>query len=95
MKMILPMQGVLALFLFAACLMPAPDVGTDGIHDPDELRNRKVHDFNKRLDSRSGSGVGSPCARALRHVGAKGLVFPGVQQPCGAQIRQAVSRIHL
>ncbi len=44
----------------AACSVPGPGGAPDGIHDPYETSNRKVHDFNRRVDKAvfGGSGPG-------------------------------------
>ncbi len=42
---------ILALALVSACATSSPDVvSRDGINDPNEARNRKVHAFNIKLD---------------------------------------------
>ena len=42
---------ILALALVSACAASNPDVvSRDGINDPNEARNRKVHAFNIKLD---------------------------------------------
>ncbi len=42
---------ILALALVSACAAPDPRaVSPDGIYDPNETRNRKVHAFNRQLD---------------------------------------------
>ncbi|WP_197021983.1 VacJ family lipoprotein [Sulfitobacter sp. 20_GPM-1509m] len=42
---------ILALALVSACAAPDPAaVSPDGIYDPNEARNRKVHAFNRSLD---------------------------------------------
>lgn len=59
---------IAALTLTAGCAGRGAGTGSgggaDGIHDPFEASNRRVHAFNKRLDSGSGSG-GGLYARAL------------------------------
>jgi phospholipid-binding lipoprotein MlaA len=46
-KMIL---GVVVMGLLSACSVPGPGESPDGVHDPYEPRNRKVHAFNTGLD---------------------------------------------
>jgi len=49
--------GLLAVISLAACAVPHADVGPDGINDPHEAQNRKMHAFNRDLDSGGGRGV--------------------------------------
>jgi phospholipid-binding lipoprotein MlaA len=42
----------------AGCSVPGPEGAPGGIHDPYETRNRKVHDFNKKVDKTFFSGDG-------------------------------------
>ncbi|MGP6087054.1 MlaA family lipoprotein [Antarctobacter jejuensis] len=44
----------------AACSVPGPGDAPDGIHDPYEKNNRKVHEFNRKVDKKlfAGSGPG-------------------------------------
>jgi phospholipid-binding lipoprotein MlaA len=73
--------AVLALGLFAACGAPPR---TDGINDPFEPTNRKVHDFNRGLDrvlvgpvsKGYGSLVPEPAQRVVGNV-ARTLDLPG------------------
>ena len=39
-----------AFALLTACSVPGPGEAPDGIHDPYEARNRKVHEFNRSVD---------------------------------------------
>lgn len=48
--------AALALTLLAACAVPSPNEAPDGIYDPQESANRRVHAFNKRVDSALGGG---------------------------------------
>ncbi|EPX86992.1 MlaA family lipoprotein [Salipiger mucosus] len=50
-----------ALFLgLAACATPGPGEAPDGVYDPQEPANRRVHAFNKRLaEPLSGAGAGA------------------------------------
>ncbi len=54
--------------LLAACAQPAP--GPSGFHDPNEPRNRKIHDFNRKVDQavlRPASGAyGSTIPKPVR-----------------------------
>ncbi|WP_136440056.1 VacJ family lipoprotein [Pacificoceanicola onchidii] len=49
----------LLLTALAACSVPGPGGAPDGIHDPYEATNRKVHNFNRRLDKGSVNGAGA------------------------------------
>jgi phospholipid-binding lipoprotein MlaA len=42
----------------AGCSVPGPGGAPDGIHDPYETQNRKVHNFNRNVDKRFFSGDG-------------------------------------
>lgn len=48
-----------------ACSVPGPGEAPDGIHDPDEAANRRVHDFNRKVDERFLRGAGSGLAQAV------------------------------
>ncbi|WP_240783930.1 MULTISPECIES: MlaA family lipoprotein [Tabrizicola] len=75
------MLASIAFGLLAACGAPPP---AEGINDPYEATNRKVHDFNRRLDealvgpaSRGyGSVVPEPAQRVVGNV-ARTLDLPG------------------
>ncbi|MBY6002961.1 VacJ family lipoprotein [Salipiger bermudensis] len=45
-----------ALLSLAACAVPGPGEAPDGIYDPQEGANRRIHAFNKRVDSALGGG---------------------------------------
>lgn len=88
MKSFAVILGMVALCGVAGCSLPGPDGAPDGIHDPYEVQNRKVHAFNKRLDSgsdgASGGGIGStyasvvpPFARAGVSNFSENLTEPG------------------
>ena len=54
-------RAILAIAVLAAvagCSLPGPQGAPDGIHDPFEAQNRRVHDFNRALDKRLFSGGG-------------------------------------
>lgn len=44
--------------LLSACAVPGPGEAPDGIYDPNEGANRRVHAFNKRLDGALSGGDG-------------------------------------
>ncbi|SMX40636.1 MlaA family lipoprotein [Maliponia aquimaris] len=50
------LAGVAAVL--AGCSVPGPGGAPEGIHDPYETQNRKVHAFNRDLDTRLFSGDG-------------------------------------
>lgn len=52
------------LLLATACAAPQAPVTQDGIYDPNEARNRRVHAFNKKLDT----NVIRPVSRAYGAV---------------------------
>lgn len=56
--------AVVALVGVAACSTPGPGQAPDGIWDPNETANRKVHAFNKKLDQ----GLVRPVARSYDAV---------------------------
>lgn len=61
-------RAVLAMglaLMTAACSVPGPGGAPDGIHDPHEASNRKVHAFNRKLDERLVRGSGSGYAEAV------------------------------
>ncbi|WP_417742983.1 VacJ family lipoprotein [Salipiger sp.] len=51
-----PLAPVIAALLLTACAVPGPGDAPDGIFDPQEAGNRRVHAFNKRVDSALGGG---------------------------------------
>ncbi|MDO6586349.1 VacJ family lipoprotein [Salipiger sp. 1_MG-2023] len=53
-----PIACLALVSLIAACANPGPGEAPDGIFDPQEGPNRRVHAFNKRLDTAL-SGAGS------------------------------------
>ncbi|KMW60606.1 Lipoprotein VacJ [Candidatus Rhodobacter oscarellae] len=70
----------LALVVLAGCAAPV----AEGINDPYEAQNRRVHDFNKRVDSRllrpAATGYGTTVPKPVRNgVGnfAGNLATPG------------------
>ncbi|KMK65329.1 VacJ family lipoprotein [Puniceibacterium sp. IMCC21224] len=76
MKILRSVAGILALTLLTACAgtTPAATGGPDGINDPYEAQNRKVHAFNKRLDSGgSGGGVTGVYATAVPELVRDGI----------------------
>lgn len=53
------MTGLMvALVGVAGCSVPGPGGAPDGIHDPNETKNRKVHEFNRKVDQRFFAGDG-------------------------------------
>lgn len=56
----------------AACSVPGPGGAPDGIHDPYETSNRKVHDFNLRVDkalfSSSGPGYSETVPKGVQRT---------------------------
>ncbi|WP_417207531.1 VacJ family lipoprotein [Antarctobacter sp.] len=53
-----PVVLVTLALALAGCSVPGPGGAPDGIHDPYEVQNRKVHDFNRTLDKKLFSGDG-------------------------------------
>lgn len=47
---------VIAVLFLTACAVSGPGDAPDGIFDPQEAGNRRVHAFNKRVDSALGGG---------------------------------------
>lgn len=58
------MLAVLAVGL-AGCSVPGPGGSPDGIHDPYEAQNRKVHAFNRKVDRALFSGDGPGYAEVV------------------------------
>lgn len=56
--------GAAALGL-AACSVPGPGEAPDGIHDPYEVQNRRVHEFNLGVDRRFFGGDGPGYAETV------------------------------
>lgn len=54
-----------ALVALGACSVPGPGGAPDGIHDPNEAENRRVHAFNRKLDQTLLRGAGSGYADAV------------------------------
>jgi phospholipid-binding lipoprotein MlaA len=53
MRMMRAMAALTLLALTAACTMPAPGaISEDGVFDPYEAQNRRVHAFNRSLDEK-------------------------------------------
>lgn len=48
----------LLLMAVSACSVPGPGGAPDGIHDPEEATNRRIHAFNQRMDKNSVGGAG-------------------------------------
>lgn len=44
--------ALVVLVAVAACSVPAPGAAPDGVHDPYEQTNRKVHSFNRQVDEK-------------------------------------------
>ncbi|MFW2541132.1 VacJ family lipoprotein [Primorskyibacter sp. 2E107] len=55
----------LLLMMVAACSVPGPGGAPEGIHDPHEATNRKIHAFNQRLDKNSVNGAGAAYVRSV------------------------------
>ncbi|MBY6113133.1 VacJ family lipoprotein [Mameliella alba] len=49
----------------AGCSVPGPGAAPGGIHDPYETQNRKVHEFNKKVDARFFAGDGPGYAETV------------------------------
>lgn len=49
----------------AGCSVPGPGASPDGIHDPYEAQNRKVHAFNRKVDKALFSGDGPGYAETV------------------------------
>ncbi|WP_244867711.1 MlaA family lipoprotein [Vannielia litorea] len=64
-----------ALMLSLAALVAGCSANTSGeaIHDPYEAQNRKVHAFNKRVDSALGGGKGGGVGKAIPKPVTQGL----------------------
>lgn len=62
-------RGVLAIsalaVTLAGCSVPGPGQAPDGIWDPNEATNRRIHDFNTRVDERLLRGTGKGFAESL------------------------------
>jgi phospholipid-binding lipoprotein MlaA len=54
-KVLVLVAGVASV---AGCSVPGPGDAPDGIYDPFETQNRKVHNFNRKVDQRFFSGDG-------------------------------------
>ncbi|WP_417724489.1 VacJ family lipoprotein [Salipiger sp.] len=52
------LAGVVILGCLSACAVPGPGDAPDGIYDPQEPANRRVHAFNKSVDRALGGGGG-------------------------------------
>ncbi|SMX26781.1 putative phospholipid-binding lipoprotein MlaA precursor [Pelagimonas phthalicica] len=52
--------ATLILVSLSACSVPGPGEAPDGVHDPHEQTNRKVHAFNRKIDQKvlRSAGVG-------------------------------------
>ncbi|WP_425098070.1 MlaA family lipoprotein [Tropicibacter sp. S64] len=55
----------LLLVTLAACSVPGPGGAPDGINDPHEATNRKIHAFNRKTDKRSINGAGAIYANGV------------------------------
>ena len=53
------------LMLAGACSVPGPGEAPDGIHDPNEAENRRVHAFNQKLDKFLVRGAGTGIAESI------------------------------
>ncbi|MGR3379068.1 MlaA family lipoprotein [Salipiger abyssi] len=67
--------GVLlaASLIVSACAVPGPGEAPDGIYDPNEGANRRVHAFNKRVDSTLSGGDGPGLAASVPAPVAAGV----------------------
>ncbi|MCR8548362.1 VacJ family lipoprotein [Salipiger sp. P9] len=57
----------------SACAVPGPGEAPDGIYDPNEGANRRVHAFNKRIDSALSGGEGPGLAASVPEPLAEGV----------------------
>lgn len=55
----------LSVSALTACSVPGPGASPDGIHDPYEAQNRKVHAFNRKVDEKVFGGGGPGYAETV------------------------------
>lgn len=53
------------LLVAGACAVPGPGEAPDGIFDPNEAENRRVHEFNRKVDEKFLRGTGGGYAKAV------------------------------
>ena len=54
-----------ALLIAGACATPGPGEAPDGIFDPNEAENRRVHAFNRKIDEKLLKGSGDGMSKAV------------------------------
>lgn len=65
--------SLLLVLALSACTVPGPGEAVDGIYDPHEGANRRVHAFNKTVDSALSGGEGPGMAAAVPAPVATGV----------------------
>ncbi|EIE49748.1 VacJ lipoprotein [Salipiger aestuarii] len=72
--MIVCVTLLVASGLLAGCAVPGPGEAPDGIYDPQEGPNRRVHAFNKRLDTAlTGGGGGGDAVPFVVRAGIENM----------------------
>lgn len=71
------MRGIFAMLVagvtLAGCSVPGPGDAPDGVWDPDEATNRRIHAFNRDLDERLFAGDGPGFAERMPEPGKRAI----------------------